>query len=429
MASQAPHIAIVGGGLCGLALAIALTKRSVPCHIYESRSSFTEIGAGINIGPNTLKAFECIDPSLGDAVYKLCSRNPVPKETVWMQLRYGAPTAQHKDYDLITELMAPPTGNMAAHRNDLLQMLADHLPPGHASFNKKVVGIDQAGSYATLQFADGTTANASIVVACDGIHSAVRKSILDKDDPAAVPQFVHDGAYRAMIPVKKMQSILGEESGRVSQIILGPDGYIVMYTIAGGENVNLGIWLRVKDKWTQASWVKEHQRDAMLNDCREWGEKVHQIMDEIPDPAFWATHCHSSQPKHAFVGRVCLIGDSAHSMPPHQGAGSGQAMEDAYVLAELLAELDIRTATTSSIRSAFEAFDEVRRPHSQQVLETSIEAMQFWSDFYEQSKSEQVSSEYVRAANERMAPIWTHDLKKEARLVCEGYRSRLDSKA
>ena len=79
--SPAFHAAIVGGGLCGLSLAIALRARSIRYKIYESRASFTEVGTGINLGPNTLKTFELIDESLGEAIRKLCTRNPPGAKT------------------------------------------------------------------------------------------------------------------------------------------------------------------------------------------------------------------------------------------------------------------------------------------------------------------------------------------------------------
>lgn len=419
------NVAIVGGGLCGLACAIALGQRSIRYHIYEARSSFTEIGAGINIGPNTLKAFEAIDPALGDAIFRMCSRNPASKADVWMQMRYGAPTNQHSDYELITELMAPPTGNMAAHRNDLLRLLASRLPESCASFDKKLTGVDQTEAGVTLRFADGGLATASVVVGCDGVHSAVRKAVLGHDSPASVPQFVGDGVYRAMIPVEKMQALLGREAGRTSQILLGPNGYLIMYSVAGGENMNVGLWTRTKGDWILKEWIKPHQRAEMLNDFDGWGDTTQKIMDMIPDPSFWATHGHLQQPDKPFVGRVCLIGDSAHSMPPHQGAGAGQAMEDAYVLAEVLAELTVIGPTQSSIHCALAAFEAVRKTHSQQVLNTSVEAMQFWSDFHDYHKTDGDVDTFTKAAEERFAWIWNYDVVSAGQAVRVECRRRI----
>lgn len=150
MANRPFEVAIVGGGLCGLALAVALTYRKIPFRLYESRGSFTEIGAGINLGLNAIRAFDCVDPELGEAVRRMCTRNPPPNADLWMQIRFGAATKQNKDYDLIQNLKAPPVGNMTARRNELLQLLADRCPTENVSFNKRFSHFVQTDSEVTL---------------------------------------------------------------------------------------------------------------------------------------------------------------------------------------------------------------------------------------------------------------------------------------
>lgn len=196
-----PHVAIVGGGLCGLSLAIALKARAIPFRIYETRSSFTELGAGINIGPNTLRTFQLIDPSLYQALEKIWCRNPPGQEDVWMQIRLGAPSGAYDDAHLVTDLMAPPTGNVTVQRNALLQILAERAGQENAVFDKKFVDYrcDDDGHGVILSFADGSEERASNIVACDGIHSAVRRAMLGPRDPATYPQYAGVGVYRGMV--------------------------------------------------------------------------------------------------------------------------------------------------------------------------------------------------------------------------------------
>lgn len=160
--SRPLHVAIVGGGLCGLALAIALERRSISFTIYEARPSFTELGAGINLGPNTLEALRLIDPALIDEVLRLCTRNPPPEEHLWMTVCFGGPTKRFKDANIVTKLNAPPTGNATVRRNDLLQLLANSIRPDHVSFNKKVVNLTKTVGSVALAFSDGTTAAADV---------------------------------------------------------------------------------------------------------------------------------------------------------------------------------------------------------------------------------------------------------------------------
>src|ERR1700761_7865411 len=117
MAENILHVAIVGGGLCGLSLAIALTRRDISFTLYEARRSFTEIGAGINIGPNAYEAFRLIDPDIADALFGLATQNIPGREHVWMDINLGAPGGEFDDGYVLQTLLAPPTGNMTTSRN------------------------------------------------------------------------------------------------------------------------------------------------------------------------------------------------------------------------------------------------------------------------------------------------------------------------
>ncbi|KAI9658328.1 MAG: hypothetical protein M1821_002461 [Bathelium mastoideum] len=424
------HVAIIGGGLCGLCLAIALRNRSIPYTIYEARASFTEIGAGINLGPNTLKAFELIDKDLGEAVRKLCTRNPPGREDVWMQIRLGAATDHFMDAELVTELMAPPIGNSTARRNDILALLAERAGRECAAFNKKLATLEQCSSHVTLKFADGTEDIASVVIGCDGIHSVVRRLQVGADNPSASPQFSECGVYRAVLPREKLEQAVGPEIARTSNVFAGPGGYLIMYPVEGEQSVNVGFWPWRRGPWTEHEWVLPSQKDAMEKTFASWGETAHKIMALIDDPPFFATHHHSIQPDSFHQGRVCFIGDAAHSMPPHQGAGAGQAMEDAYVLAEVLGHIQMEDPIERQVEAAFHGYEAVRKPRAQRVLTTSVEAMGFWSDLYRKDLQKEDVQDFVQKANERFQWIWYDDIARQAERACEAmqeYLSRADT--
>lgn len=346
-----------------------------------------------------------------------------------MQVRLGAPAEKHGDAELITELMAPPTGNVTVQRNGLLQLLADRAGLEHAVFNKKLVAIDQSEEASVLKFADGTEETASAVVGCDGIHSAVRRAMLGPEHAATAPRYSGMGAYRAILATEDLEQAIGVEMARTSQVFLGPDAYIIMYPVDRGRKVNVGFWPWRREPWPDPEdWVLPAQREAMEKQFTDWGETVHNIMGLVGNPPFFATHHHGVQPDSHFQGRVCLIGDAAHSMPPHQGAGAGQAMEDAYVMAEVLRCIDPQQRSTQQqVEAAFRGYEAVRKPRSQRVLETSQEAMSFWADLYKETLTDERLRQFVDEANERFHWIWHDDIAAQARSAVDEMRAALKS--
>ena len=422
MASKpALHVAIIGGGLCGLSLAIALTRRSISYTIYEARSSFTEIGAGINLGPNTIQAFDLIDPAISEAIFALATRNEPGKENIWMNFRLGAPTSRFEDGHLITGVEAPPTGNMTTSRNELLQLLASSITTGSASFNKKLTSIDQSEDGVKLSFEDSTNAVASLVIGCDGAHSTVRRLVLGTSNPATTAKFSHTGGYRAVFPMEKHEQAVGADKAHMSTAWVGPGGYVIHYPIDGGKNVNVGLWPWKKDtNWKHDDpWVLPKQKQAMLKDFSAWGPTIQRLMEMMDDEtSFWATFHHAVKPTSYFNGRVCMIGDASHSMCPHQGQGAAQSMEDACVMAEVLRSIEThnsRIAITDQIEAAFLGYEAVRQPRFEKVLDTSLEAMSFHADFWRQDLSQEDLEAFDRTAHQRLGWIWDPKIDEQGR--------------
>ena len=414
-------IAIIGGGLCGLSLAIALKKRSIPFKIYEARSSFVGQGTGINISPNARQAFRLIDQPLGDAVERLVTRNPPPKEDVWMHVRFGAGTTNFADGELVDEMLAPPTGSTTVRRNDLLGLLAERAGLENAAFNKKLAGFEQTESGVALTFADGSAAVAYIVVACDGIHSTARQLIRGEHPEAALPNYSGHGAYRAVLPKEAVAQAIGRELASTSNLFIGPDAYYIMYPVEGQTSVNCGFWCDGPEQWPSRDWVLPHQREAMMAAAKGWGQTVHKLLALMGEPPFFATFCHTNQALTWHAGRVVLIGDAAHSMPPHLGQGAAQAMEDAYVLAETLETLYKDTAGDDHLRvaQALQAYEDVRLPRSQKVLEGSLNAWNGWTRWYRDDLNLDDVKIYRQNWRAVFEEIWYDDLPAQATRVRE----------
>lgn len=143
------NIAILGGGLAGLALAISLIHQSIPVQIYESASCFSEIGAGVALGPNTLRAIAAIDPALNAGLERCATRNAWPeKRRKWLALRLECDIKiggkiVGRVGDLICEDEAGETGQCSVHRARFLAEMVNLIPEGVAHFGKTVVGVEE----------------------------------------------------------------------------------------------------------------------------------------------------------------------------------------------------------------------------------------------------------------------------------------------
>lgn len=428
MAASNPfHVAIVGGGLCGIALGIALKKRNVSFTLYESRGSFTEIGAGINLGPSAMRSLRIIEPLLDEKIRKLTTRNPPPHEDTWMILRYGAASGAHKDGEIIHEFKIPGIGNVSLHRQELLATLAEEMGSEHARFNKSLVTYEQDIHNVQLTFKDGSVETASVLVGCDGIHSKVRSHLVGANSPVSKPVFGESGVYRAVVPMEKAVEAIGQ-SARCSTVRLGPNCYFISYPVDKGTKLNCGAWLYLPGQpWDHKEWVIPDHGKELRKNYQGFGEHVQKLLNLFdPNPSFWAAFEHKWQPENFVDRRVIVIGDGAHSMPPHQGSGAATAVEDACVLAEVLACIDANDRSTATATAALKAVEQIRKPRFLQVQRYSSEAGPRWHKFYEQKLEDEELAKWIGTTEERLRWIWDIDIEsqaEEAKALFEKLRS------
>lgn len=204
------NLAIVGGGISGLTLAIALLQHNIPLTIYESAPHFGEIGAGVAFGPNAARAMQLLHPAI-NAAFEKCKTDNMwdSKSNTWFTVRVGDARKGDKDGfvrpgkkvgDALFEVRYTDNSRRGGvYRAHFLDELVKSVPDGIAKFGKRCVGIQDAGDGSgdkVVQFEDGTSARHNAVIGCDGIKSAVRKMVLGKDDPAATAVFSGKYAYR-----------------------------------------------------------------------------------------------------------------------------------------------------------------------------------------------------------------------------------------
>jgi salicylate hydroxylase len=222
-ASKDFSIAIVGGGIAGLSLAIALRSRNVSVKIYEAASQFGEIGAGVSFTPNAVQAMDICGPGIRNAYDTVAVKNAWPeKEKVWFSYLDGTkskPPVNGKPVHQEAEFVIySAVGQNGVHRAHFLDELVKLVPKDIAVFGKRLITIDDAedGGKMVMHFEDGTSAEADAIVGCDGIKSRVRMAMFGKDNPVSKPVYTHKYAYRALVPIEKAVAILGEENAKNS---------------------------------------------------------------------------------------------------------------------------------------------------------------------------------------------------------------------
>lgn len=238
-----PNIAIVGGGIAGVTLTIALLKHCPHLHItlYESASAFGEIGAGVGFQPAMVRTMAKIDPRIAAAFEKCIQGNEETDPPVWFTVRVG--DTRKEGAEVGTELFKIPSRSGprgGVHRAHFLAELVKLIPEGVAKFGKRLVDItktEDGPDNTVLHFADGTTAQHTAVLGCDGIKSCVRRIVLENSD-ATNAIFSGKYAYRGLVPMDKAVEILGGDEPKTAQLHLGYHGHVLTFPIANGRILN-----------------------------------------------------------------------------------------------------------------------------------------------------------------------------------------------
>ncbi|EXA31893.1 hypothetical protein NW761_013775 [Fusarium oxysporum] len=404
-------IAIIGGGLGGLFAALSihqhLTSENIQVDVYEQAPEYKEIGAGVGIGPNAAAL-----------VVKLGLREKLAKITgtragIWLSFR------RFDDGSDVHTVKIPGDANtphFSLHRAEFLQVLIDTVKERAAATlhtNKQCKSLEDQGETVLLTFADGTTTSVNLVIGADGIHSATRKHYV-RD----TPQYGNMVVYRGLC---KTEDIADEwPLDTYATIFMAPGKHFLTFPISSDKVVNVVAFVttpwedlgEVKESWTLTS-----DRSAVANHFKDFAPAVQHVIQKMStNPLKWVLFDRQPSPEWVFSGgKVVLLGDSAHAMCPHQGAGAGQALEDGYVLGRALHDYfkNLESTKPRPIADYLHLYQSVRYPRAEKVQETSRQA----GDLYEFRSQEVKGLSYedtlpvVRdLLKDRMKWIWTEDI-------------------
>lgn len=406
------NVAIVGGGIAGVGLALGLKDAPhLKVTLFESAAAFGEIGAGVSFGANAVRALAGL--GMAEPYHTLADRTPEPWQDVWFEWRRGS------DAGYLGATLAPGVGQSSIHRADFLDALARRLPDGMAVFGKRACGLEQDATGATLSFTDGTTHRCDLVLAADGIKSGLRGAVLDGhglSDPG--PRFTGSVAYRGLVERDTLRERfraagLDQHLLDVPQMYLAQNGHILTFPIKQGRILNIVAFLTAQPRSTvwpaDQPWVRNASRAEVGAAFADWGLAARTLVAAIESPTLWALHDLEELPYYVH-GRAALLGDAAHAMLPHQGAGAGQGLEDAWLLRELLIDPQVDRGNLERVLQAYEHW---RLPRACRTQRTSWEA----GELYEY-RDRIVGADEARLGQtlaQRYDWLWQHDLLSDVR--------------
>jgi salicylate hydroxylase len=341
-------IAIVGGGIGGLALALALLREGLDVVVYEQADELKEVGAGVQISANGTRVLHAL--GLEQEVAR-ASFVPALKE-----IRHWNTGRTWKLFDLgavSVELYGFPYVMM--HRRDLHAILADaiaRMKPDALRLGMRCVGLAQSASSVRIAFYNGESAEAALAIGADGVHSTVRACLFGAD----APQFTGLVAWRGLVPIERLPPEVRRNAGTNW---VGPGGHVVHYPVRRGELMNFA-GFRERDDWRVESWTVQGTIDECADDFRGWHDDIHAIIRAIETPYKWALMLRPPMPQWS-KGRVTLLGDACHPTLPMLAQGAVMALEDALVLARSLKQHRDHATAFCALRSGARGADRARR--------------------------------------------------------------------
>lgn len=356
MNSKNPQqVVIAGGGIGGLAAALACAQQGVPVRLIERAAQFSEVGAGIQIGPNVTRILQAW--GLGAALSQVAA---FPEQLQARDARTGQVLGTLTLGTRAQERYGAPYATI--HRADLQGLL--HKAAQGAGVDmllgQTLQGWQVADTDLQVNTLEGLTLQASALIGADGLWSVVRQQLLG-DEPA---RFTGHLAYRALVPQANLPVHLRSEQVTVW---MGSRLHVVHYPVRSGQWLNLVVIVQGHKPDQAQDWDQTGHTEALRQAMGAVGPDLHERLASVPAWRQWALHDRVplSTASQMAQGRVALLGDAAHPMRPFLAQGAGMAIEDAQVLAQRLGESESGSALVSECLQTYAALRWMRNARVQ----------------------------------------------------------------
>ena len=319
--TNALPVLVAGGGIGGLAAALALTRQGFDVKVLEQASALGEIGAGLQVGPNGFAAFDAL------GVGEIARSKAVYTDFMVM---HDALDEYQVGHIPTGEAFLQRFGNPYAviHRADAHMALLEGAKASgriEVSTGTQVQRVEQDDEGVTVFDSQGGQHRGVALIGADGVKSAVRRQYVG--DEARVSGHV---VYRAVVDKKDFPADL---QWNAASIWVGPNCHLVHYPLRGGEQYNVVVTFHSRDK--EAWSVRLGSREEVLSYFDGICPKARQLIELPKDWSRWATADREPIGQWNF-GRVTLLGDAAHATLQYLAQGACMAMEDAVTLGEAL---------------------------------------------------------------------------------------------
>lgn len=335
-------VTVIGAGIGGLAVAIALAERGAVVRVLEQADELRELGAGLQITPNGVAVLDAL--GLGEGARE---RGLVASAVELRDYRVGRKVVR---LDMMREAGERPY--LLMHRADLVKLLEARaralgvlIAPG-----RRVIAVAPDARGGTLTLADGSREEAAFVVGADGLHSRVRPALNGEQ----APFFTGQVAWRALVPCT-------DRTRREVRVHMGPGRHVVTYPLRGAQVLNV-VAVEERDQWMDEGWNHPGEPEEMRRAFSMFCAEITTVLKHVETVHVWGLFRHPVAER--WFGAGCaLLGDAAHPTLPFLAQGANMALEDAWVLADCL--------SAQPLEDALPAYQKRRRARVARVIEAA----------------------------------------------------------